>query len=322
MDALFDASGDNEEKAAVVRCVTEGIANGAVRPLPATVFSDQQLEQAFRYRDERWPRAARACDSVLMVFACRYMATGKHIGKVVLRVREEDAGAGNKLVSALPRTYMHGARSYVLVGGLGGFGLELAEWLVRRGATRLVLNSRGGVRTGYQAWCVRRWREKGVQVLVSRTDATSTEGARTLLREAARLGPVGGLFNLAAVLRDAFLENQTPDDFRAVAKPKLDGESRLGGREGLDAIAAEADVCHFAATRALDAATRELAPELEYFVVFSSVSCGRGNPGQSNYGFANSAMERVVEQRQADGLPGLAVQWGAIGECRGWGGGS
>lgn len=72
-----------------------------------------------------------------------------------------------------------------------------------------------------------------------------------------------------------------------------------------------------AATRALDAATRELAPELEYFVVFSSVSCGRGNPGQSNYGFANSAMERIVEQRQADGLPGLAVQWGAIGGCAG-----
>lgn len=69
-----------------------------------------------------------------------------------------------------------------------------------------------------------------------------------------------------------------------------------------------------AATKILDEATRELAPELEYFVVFSSVSCGRGNPGQSNYGLANSAMERIVEQRQADGLPGLAVQWGAIGE--------
>lgn len=67
-------------------------------------------------------------------------------------------------------------------------------------------------------------------------------------------------------------------------------------------------------TLTLDAATRELSPELDYFVVFSSVSCGRGNPGQSNYGLANSAMERIVEQRQADGLPGLAVQWGAIGE--------
>ncbi|KAM3957748.1 fatty acid synthase-like [Aphomia sociella] len=270
LDALFDAQGDNVEKAAVVRCMTEGIASGAVRPLPATVYADHQLEQAFRY-----------------------MATGKHIGKVLLRVREEESAAARpatKLVSAIPRTYLHPAKSYVLVGGLGGFGLELAQWLVVRGATRIVLNSRSGVRTGYQSMCIRRWREAGVLVTVSQADATSASGARTLLSEAAALGPVGGVFNLAAVLRDAFLEKLTSEDFKIVAKAKVDG------------------------TRALDAATRELAPQLDYFVAFSSVSCGRGNPGQSNYGYANSVMERIVEQRQADGLPGLAVQWGAIGE--------
>lgn len=60
--------------------------------------------------------------------------------------------------------------------------------------------------------------------------------------------------------------------------------------------------------------TRRLCPDLSFFVAFSSVSCGRGNAGQSNYGFANSAMERVCEKRRHDGLPGLAVQWGAIGD--------
>lgn len=50
------------------------------------------------------------------------------------------------------------------------------------------------------------------------------------------------------------------------------------------------------------------------FVVFSSVSCGRGNAGQTNYGMANSVMERICEQRKRDGLPGVAIQWGAIGE--------
>lgn len=60
--------------------------------------------------------------------------------------------------------------------------------------------------------------------------------------------------------------------------------------------------------------TRQKCPELQHFVVFSSVSCGRGNAGQSNYGFANSTMERVCEQRRNDNLPGLAIQWGAIGD--------
>lgn len=49
-------------------------------------------------------------------------------------------------------------------------------------------------------------------------------------------------------------------------------------------------------------------------MAFSSVSCGRGNAGQSNYGYANSVMERVCEKRRHDGLPGLAIQWGAIGD--------
>lgn len=64
----------------------------------------------------------------------------------------------------------------------------------------------------------------------------------------------------------------------------------------------------------LDAITRALCPNLDHFVVYSSVSCGRGNAGQSNYGLANSAMERICEQRRKDGLPGLSIQWGAIGD--------
>jgi fatty acid synthase len=53
-----------------------------------------------------------------------------------------------------------------------------------------------------------------------------------------------------------------------------------------------------------------------YFVIFSSVSCGRGNAGQTNYGMANSIMEMICERRKRDGFPALAIQWGAIGDVR------
>ena len=68
------------------------------------------------------------------------------------------------------------------------------------------------------------------------------------------------------------------------------------------------------ATKYLDEISRKLCPNLKHFVVFSSVSCGRGNAGQSNYGMANSVMERIIENRHKQGLPGKAVQWGAVGE--------
>lgn len=269
LDALFEST--CEDKKEVVRLLNEGIKSGAVHPLPATVFSETQVEQAFRF-----------------------IGSGKHIGKVLLKIRDEESQKviepTAKLVSAIPRTYMNPDKSYVLVGGLGGFGLELANWLILRGATNIVLTSRSGVRTGYQSLCIRRWREMGVTVIVSTADVTNEKGAQQLIKEASKLGPVGGIFNLAVVLRDAFLENQTEADFKTVCLPKVTG------------------------TKILDTLSRELCPELDYFVAFSSVSCGRGNAGQTNYGMANSAMERICEDRQASGLPGVAIQWGAVGD--------
>lgn len=85
------------------------------------------------------------------------------------------------------------------IGGLGGFGLELANWLVFRGATKIVLTSRSGIKTGYQALCVRRWQQGGVKVFVSTADCSTIAGTEQLLKEANALGPVGGIFNLAAV---------------------------------------------------------------------------------------------------------------------------
>lgn len=137
---------------------------------------------------------------------------------------------------------------------------------------------------------IRRWRDRGVEVAIDTNDVTTLKGAQSLLTASNKLGPVGGLFNLAAVLRDDVLENQTEADFKTVCVPKVDG------------------------TKFLDVASRELCPSLDYFIAFSSVSCGRGNIGQTNYGLANSAMERICEARQALGLPGTAIQWGAIGD--------
>lgn len=269
LDSIMESN--NEVLKEVVDLVAAGIRSGAVRPLPVTVFSEKQIEQAFRY-----------------------MASGKHIGKVVIRVREEEQHKvvlpRQKLVNAIPRTYIHREKAYVLVGGLGGFGLELTHWLVARGARNIVLNSRGGVRTGYQASMVRRWQERGVRIVLDKSDVTRESGVVALLQTAEKLAPVGGLFNLAAVLRDDIIENLTAGDFETVCVPKV------------------------TATKLLDVATRRLCKELDYFICFSSVSCGRGNIGQANYGLANSAMERICEARQAAGLPGTAIQWGAIGD--------
>lgn len=87
----------------------------------------------------------------------------------------------------------------MITGGLGGFGLELADWLVLRGCKKLILTSRSGLRTGYQALRTRIWKGYGVTVEVSTADVTTEQGVIDLLSHANKLGPVGAIFNLAAV---------------------------------------------------------------------------------------------------------------------------
>jgi len=265
LDALFDF--DSADKRAVVELVANGIKSGAVKPLPKTVYSDDQIEEAFRF-----------------------MASGKHVGKVLLKIKDEDDVTGKKMVKAMPRTYFDSEKTHVIIGGLGGFGLELSSWLIERGVTKLSLVSRSGITTGYQDLCVRRWREQGVQVETPKANVTTLAGAQAVIETVQKSGPLGGIFNLAMVLKDGFMENQTIDNFKAVVTPKVNS------------------------TVHLDTVTRSLCPQLEQFVVFSSVSCGRGNAGQANYGLANSAMERICEMRHRDGLPALSIQWGAIGD--------
>lgn len=111
-----------------------------------------------------------------------------------------------------------------------------------------------------------------------------------MFKECKKYGQIDGIFNLAAVLRDGIMETQNSQSFIECMAPKA------------------------ATTKYFDHLSRKDFPKLSYFVVFSSVSCGLGNAGQSNYGMANSVMERVIERRVLDGMSGKAIQWGAVGE--------
>lgn len=129
-----------------------------------------------------------------------------------------------------------------------------------------------------------------MQIIVNTNNICTREGCKNLLDEASTLGPVRGIFNLAVALRDGLFENQSVKMFEESFGPKA------------------------LATKYLDELSRSFCPELKHFVVFSSVSCGRGNAGQSNYGMANSIMERIIERRHNLNLPAKAIQWGAIGD--------
>ncbi|ETN77217.1 thioesterase domain protein [Necator americanus] len=273
LDSIMDPTvGDIDEWKEVAALLEVGIKSGVVQPLPASLFSSDKAEDAFRF-----------------------MSAGRHIGKVVMEIRQEEAQRNCPpspiAVRAICRTLCHPQHVYLITGGLGGFGLELAQWLINRGARKLVLTSRSGIRTGYQARCVHFWRRTGISVLISTLNIAKRSDADELVRQCLSMGRLGGVFHLAMVLRDCLFENQNVQNFKDAAEAKYYG------------------------TINLDYATRTLCDEsLRWFVVFSSITSGRGNAGQTNYGWSNSTMERMIEQRREDGYPGIAIQWGAIGD--------
>lgn len=105
------------------------LARGIIRPLQSTVFAADDVEKAFRY-----------------------LGGAKHMGKVLLQINDPGTKSVASPLAAVPKIVCDPKSVYVLVGGLGGFGLELADWLVIHGAQNLVLNSRRGATNDYQLY--------------------------------------------------------------------------------------------------------------------------------------------------------------------------
>ena len=209
----------------------------------------------------------------------------------------------DQFVATSPRFHCHSHKSYIITGGLGGFGLELASWLVEHGARKLILTSRSGIKTAYQARKLSMLQASGVDVIVSNLDVSQESQAHELLDVAVNSfkmdstgsREIGGIFHLAVVLRDCKFESQSAKRFQTVMGPKSTGALNLD------------KALHHLSTLGHNV-------KQTLFVVFSSASSGLGHATQSSYGFANSSMERLCEERQKQGLHGLAVQWGAIGD--------
>lgn len=107
--------------------IDEDIEKGIVQPLPVTVFAAHELEKAFRF-----------------------LGGGKHIGKVIVQIREDSESPVTLPIKVIPQVYFNPNMIYIIPGGLGGFGLELVDWMSLRGARKLMLSSRKGISSSYQ----------------------------------------------------------------------------------------------------------------------------------------------------------------------------
>ncbi len=227
------------------------------------------------YRSFEWFEAGEAF---------QLMQAAGHVGKIVVRPAARPI-ATNRLREA----FKAGPGCHLVVGGAGGFGFETAAWLAEKGAKTIVVASRRGALEPAVELRAAALRARGVRLLVEALDVTDGKAVESLVQKLTRdHGRVAGVMHAAMILDDGMIAGLEPARTRQVLAPKVDGADHL------------------------DRATRNSG--LDYFVAFSSVTTMIGNPGQASYVAANGYLQGLMRRRRAEGLPGLAVGWGAIGD--------
>lgn len=237
------------------------VHNGEIRPLPSIIeFSYADLLKGFQLAKK-----------------------GDHIGKVVLVPGKDD------IIPIAPTRFKSTAlfeaqKTYLLVGGLGGVGRTLSQWMIRKGAKHLAFFSRSGDDQPEARATVVWLQKRGICVSVYRGDVTNLRDVQECIT---KIGPsLGGIIHAAMVIQDSALDTMTFTQWQRCIRPKVEG-----GRN-------------------LHEAT--LGMQLDFFVCFSSVTSIIGSKGLANYSAANAFLDALVGHRRQMGLCGATLNVGAV----------
>lgn len=259
-----------EMVAQLMRFIMDSFAKGTLKPI--------RVDQVFE------------APKVLEAF--RYMQQGKHIGKIVLGIRDQE---GKPLVQNLSETkrtatalQLDSEGSYLLVGGLGGLGRSVSVWMVERGARHLVFLSRSAGSGPHDAEFVRELESMDCSVQLVKGDVSNSEDVTRAVNQAPAHAPLKGIIQMSMVLRDQMFDGMGIEDWDAVTKPKVTGTWNLHN------------------------ATLASNINLDFFVLFSSLSGIIGQVGQANYASANTFLDAFVHYRTGLGLPCTAIDIGAV----------
>jgi acyl transferase domain-containing protein/acyl carrier protein len=187
--------------------------------------------------------------------------------------------------------------SYLITGGLGGVGAHVARWLAHEGVRHLVVMSRSALPPRVQ------W---------SAIDPASAPGrAIATVRELEALG--ASVQHVALDVADGVALNEWHSRFAAEGRPPVQGVFHLAGITD-DKLVRDLDAASLGAVLSPKlrgaANLHRLLPELDVFVLFSSMAALMPQAGQASYAAANAFLDALARQRRASGQHALSIGWG------------
>jgi acyl transferase domain-containing protein/2-polyprenyl-3-methyl-5-hydroxy-6-metoxy-1,4-benzoquinol methylase len=188
----------------LLQLLLKEFSEGTLRPLPVTVFSMNQVSDAFRF-----------------------MALARHIGKIAITqdgVLPQAAGV-EAAIGEMPALVADG--SYLITGGLSGLGLLVAQWMVERGARNLVLTGRSKPSESTLK-AIHTLEQQGVEVVVAQGDVADRQHLEEVFSKFGHALPaLRGVVHSAGVTDDASLLHQNGERFQKVLRPKVAGSWQL-----------------------------------------------------------------------------------------------
>lgn len=176
--------------------------------------------------------------------------------------------------------------TYMLSGGLGGLGPNIASTMYEAGARHLVFLSRSGARTPEQKAVLKNLEAGGCKADALACDVSDANDMQKTMATAARNGwKIKGVIQCAMVLRDSVLENMTYDKWVGATTCKIPGTWNLHAF---------------------------LPSDMDFFIVLSSVVSVIGNTGQANYSAGNSYLDALTHYRHNKGLAATSLNIGLV----------
>ncbi|KAL4794685.1 hypothetical protein BDV19DRAFT_390051 [Aspergillus venezuelensis] len=185
--------------------------------------------------------------------------------------------------------------AYLITGGTKGIGLEIASWMVERGARTLLLVSRKGLPPPGES------RDADTKSLVDRIAKFKNQGATVHV-----LSVDLGLPGAERVLKDAI------DGLGEI--PAIKGVVHAAGIAGYHTLktCSREDITSVFAPKVMGALCLDamFSPKsLDFFVLMSSIGQLVGFPGQMSYAPANAFLDGLASRRRRQGDKCISVQW-------------
>ncbi|KAK1855639.1 polyketide synthase [Colletotrichum chrysophilum] len=215
----------------------------------------------------------------------RHMQKGQHIGKIVLKM---DGLSAIQTAGCSPsfQSSFDGDSAYLIVGGLGGLGRLVSNWMVEHGARHFVYLSRQGGDTEENQNFFKELEDQGCVISAVKGSITSLADVEKAIVTSQK--PTRGVINMSMTLRDQGFTKMTHEEWTTAVDPKVLGTWNLHN------------------------ACVSCGLELDFFLLFSSISGIVGQKGQANYAGANTFLDAFVQYRHSLGMAAASIDVGAM----------